>query len=43
MARRNRTDLRALRNMIDEAHQLLETTELPANFSAPPLSWPIIS
>lgn len=29
MARRNRTDLRALRNMIDEAHLLLTTTELP--------------
>jgi hypothetical protein len=29
MARKNRTDLRALRNMIDEAHLLLATTELP--------------
>jgi hypothetical protein len=33
MAKRNRTDLRALRNMIDEAHLLLETTELPENRS----------
>lgn len=33
MARKNRTDLRALRNMIDEAHLLLETTELPENRS----------
>src|SRR5579863_10300049 len=32
MARRNRTDLRALRN-IDEAHLLLSTTELPENRS----------
>ena len=29
MARKSRTDLRALRNMIDEAHVLLTTTELP--------------
>jgi len=33
MARKNSTDLRALRNMIDEAHLLLETTELPENRS----------
>ena len=33
MAKRNRTDLRALRNMIEEAHLLLETTELPENRS----------
>jgi hypothetical protein len=29
MAKTNRTDLRALRNMIDEANLLLTTTELP--------------
>jgi len=33
MARRNRTDLRALRNTIDEAHLLLTTTQLPENRS----------
>jgi hypothetical protein len=33
MSKRNRTDLRSLRNMIDEAHLLLETTELPENRS----------
>jgi hypothetical protein len=33
MARKNRTDLRALRNMIDEAHLLLTTTVLPENRS----------
>ncbi len=29
MAKKSRTDLRALRNMIDEANLLLTTTELP--------------
>jgi hypothetical protein len=33
MPRTSRTDLRALRNMIDEAHLLLETTQLPENRS----------
>jgi len=33
MARRNRTDVRALRNMIDEAHLLLTTTDLAENRS----------
>lgn len=33
MASRNRNDLRALRNMISEAHDILRTTILPDNRS----------